>query len=63
MQTWSGLSAALPVNVQIATLQQWAPGCLLLRLEHLYQPDEHPLLARNVSVDLAVRLRLVTVLE
>ena len=63
VQTWSGLSAALPVNVQIATLQQWAPGCLLLRLEHLYQPDEHPLLARNVSVDLAVRLRLVTVLE
>lgn len=54
-ETWSGVSAGLPANVQIATLQQWEPGCLLLRLEHLYQPDEHPLLSRNVSIDLSVR--------
>ena len=63
VQTWSGLSAALPANVQIATLQQLAPSCLLLRLEHLYQPDEHPLLARNVSIDLAVRLFVVPIIR
>jgi len=48
--TWSGLKRALPPNVHLLTLEQWHSGFFLLRLEHFYAKDEHPVLSKPASV-------------
>ena len=54
---WSGLTKALPPNLQILTLQEWDDGKLLLRLEHLYQPKEDEQLSQDVTIELDVRIQ------
>ncbi|GAQ90184.1 lysosomal alpha-mannosidase [Klebsormidium nitens] len=62
----SGLpnGAQLPPNVALVTLQQLASGAVLLRLGHLFEVDEDPVLSRLANVDLrtlfAKKIKAVT---
>ncbi|XP_067010796.2 lysosomal alpha-mannosidase isoform X2 [Anabrus simplex] len=49
---FSGMKEALPINVQILTLEPWKNGTLLLRLEHILEKGEDPQLSKSVTVDL-----------
>ena len=59
--TWRGkynasaslLSAQLPANLHLVTVHLLNASRLLLRLAHIYEVGEHPLLAVDASVDLA----------
>ena len=53
----SGLTAELPPNVHLLTLEQWKNGELLLRLEHFYQKNEDPVLSKPVTVGLSNLLK------
>jgi len=51
---YSGLSAALPPNVHLLTLEQWKDNTILLRLEHFYDSNDDPSnLSKPVKVSLA----------
>lgn len=50
----SGLTNSLPANVQILTLEPWKATTFLLRLEHVFERKEDPVLSRPVTVDLKV---------
>ncbi|XP_060520149.1 lysosomal alpha-mannosidase-like [Cylas formicarius] len=49
---YSGLKQALPDNVQILTLEPWQGFTFLLRLEHVFEIGEDPLLSKPVTVKL-----------
>jgi hypothetical protein len=51
------LSAPLPLNVHLATLQSLGPARLLLRLAHVYDAGEDAALSGNVTVALGSLLR------
>lgn len=42
----------LPRNVQILTLEPWIGATILLRLEHILEKDEDPLLSQPAIIDL-----------
>ncbi len=52
----SGLTRALPDNVQLLTLEPWREGTQLLRLEHIYDMGEHPILSQPITIDLRVSI-------
>ena len=47
------LSAPLPPNVHLATVQSYNASTILLRLAHLYEVGEDPVLSQNATVPLA----------
>ena len=47
------LSAPLPPNVHLATVQSYNASTVLLRLAHLYESGEHPVLSQNATVALS----------
>lgn len=48
-----GIRRDLPENVNILTLETWNDnGDVLIRLEHLFEPSEDPILSLPVTVDL-----------
>ena len=47
------LTAPLPPNMHLATVHVLGPDTWLLRLAHLYEAGEDPVLSRDASVDLA----------
>nr|XP_023026878.1 lysosomal alpha-mannosidase-like isoform X2 [Leptinotarsa decemlineata] len=49
---YAGLNHALPDNVQILTLEPWKGESFLLRLEHVIESNEDPVLSKPVLVDL-----------
>lgn len=49
---YSGLTRALPKNVQILTLEPWIGFSFLLRLEHVFEANEDPFLSKAVVVKL-----------
>jgi len=51
--TYSGLTASLPENVHLLTVEPWKDGTILVRLEHfLEQGDEPDGLSQDVTVNL-----------
>ena len=54
MLQWSGLKKALPDNVNLLTLEQFGPKDVLLRLEHIYENGEDPVLSKPVTLSLRV---------
>lgn len=58
---WSGLKSPLPDNVHMLTLEQWGGPTIdpspvqpyLIRLEHIYEKSEDPVLSQPVTVSLA----------
>ncbi|VDD91932.1 unnamed protein product [Enterobius vermicularis] len=46
---FSGLAKMLPPQIHLLTLEKWKNGDLLLRLEHIYQKDEHPELSKPAT--------------
>ncbi|GJQ83733.1 hypothetical protein Trydic_g20609 [Trypoxylus dichotomus] len=49
---YSGLSNSLPDNVQILTLEPWKANTFLLRLEHVLEKNEDPILSQPATVSL-----------
>ncbi|XP_044750282.1 lysosomal alpha-mannosidase isoform X3 [Coccinella septempunctata] len=49
---FSGLQRSLPRNVQILTLEPWIGMSVLLRLEHVLEKNEDPVLSQPAAVDL-----------
>ncbi|KAI4469648.1 alpha-mannosidase [Holotrichia oblita] len=49
---YAGLLRSLPDNVQILTLEPWKADTFLLRLEHVLEKSEDPILSQPVTVDL-----------
>ncbi|CAH1119882.1 unnamed protein product [Phaedon cochleariae] len=49
---YNGLTRNLPDNVQILTLEPWKANTFLLRLEHVIENNEDPVLSKPVEVDL-----------
>lgn len=60
--TFSGLAAALPPAVELVTVHSWNTSTLLVRLAHLYEANEDPVLSANVTVHLASLFASVKVL-
>lgn len=52
----------LPPQIHLLTLEKWKNGDLLLRLEHIYQKDEHPELSKPATVNLQV-LKLASLIQ
>ncbi|CAK9303127.1 unnamed protein product [Gordionus sp. m RMFG-2023] len=48
----SFLIKELPANLHLLSLYQWGEKRILLRLEHIYSPGEHPQLSKPVTIDL-----------
>lgn len=48
----SSLTRSLPDNVQILTLEPWKGNTFLLRLEHVLEINEDPVLSKPITVDL-----------
>ncbi|XP_025835230.1 lysosomal alpha-mannosidase-like [Agrilus planipennis] len=48
---FEGLTRSLPANVQILTLEPWTETSFLLRLEHVYEINEHPDWSTTATVD------------
>jgi len=57
--TYSNMS--LPANVQLMTVQYWAPMTLLLRLSHQFGVDDDATLSQPATVDLAAIFRQATI--
>ncbi|KDR11229.1 lysosomal alpha-mannosidase isoform X2 [Zootermopsis nevadensis] len=49
---FSGLNQELPENVHILTLEPWKAHSFLLRLEHIYERNEHPVFSKPATVNL-----------
>jgi lysosomal alpha-mannosidase len=49
---FSGLNQGLPENVHILTLEPWKGHTFLLRLEHIYEKNEHPVFSKPATVNL-----------
>lgn len=49
---FSGLIKPLPKNIHLLTLKQLDSYNVLIRLEHIFQKNEHPDLSRTVTIDL-----------
>ena len=49
----------LPPSVAIHTLEPWGNDTLLLRLEHILEPDDDPELSLPVTVDFEVKTKLI----
>lgn len=51
----SALTRDLPANIQILTLEPWnAENTILLRLENVFEKDEHPTLSKSTTISLDV---------
>jgi len=50
--TFSGLQAALPPSIELITLHLWNASTVLIRLTHLYELNEDPVLSQNVTISL-----------
>ena len=48
------LSDALPINIHLLTLERWRDDSILLRLEHIFEANDHPQLSQPVSIALKV---------
>ena len=44
----------LPPNVRLLSLEQWTGALMLIRLEHIYEIGEDPVLSKPATVSLAV---------
>jgi len=53
---YSGLKESLPTNVNLLTVEPWKEGSLLLRLEHIMEANEDPVLSLPVEVAYEVRI-------
>ncbi|KAG5895850.1 hypothetical protein JTB14_038276 [Gonioctena quinquepunctata] len=49
---YAGLNHVLPDNVQILTLEPWKGASFLLRLEHVIENNEDPVLSKPALIDL-----------
>lgn len=58
---YTGLTAPLPANVHLLTVQPQAPNTVLVRLAHLFETNEDPNLSKNATVDLATLFTSFTV--
>jgi lysosomal alpha-mannosidase len=56
---FSGLNQGLPENVHILTLEPWKAQTFLLRLEHIYEKNEHPEFSKPATVNLKVQYQVV----
>ena len=54
-RTGGALAEDLPANVNVMTLDRMRDGSpeVLLRLEHLFAPGEHPVWSRDVNISLS----------
>ncbi|XP_044735005.1 lysosomal alpha-mannosidase-like isoform X1 [Chrysoperla carnea] len=55
LRQFNGLSeeeSSLPPNVQILTLEPWKNGTVLLRLEHILEKDEDPILSKPSCINI-----------
>uniref|UniRef100_A0A0N5ANJ3 Alpha-mannosidase n=1 Tax=Syphacia muris TaxID=451379 RepID=A0A0N5ANJ3_9BILA len=52
LKQFSGLSQQLPRQLHILSLEQWSKNNYLLRIEHIYQKNEDPVLSSGAKVDL-----------
>ncbi|XP_055327446.1 LOW QUALITY PROTEIN: lysosomal alpha-mannosidase-like [Paramacrobiotus metropolitanus] len=50
--SYSAVSVSLPDNIHLLSLEQWKGSSLLIRLEHIFEPDEDPVLSQPATVDL-----------
>jgi lysosomal alpha-mannosidase len=53
---YSGLKESLPMNVHVLTVEPWKEESLLLRLEHIMEKNEDPVLSLPVAVAYEVRI-------
>lgn len=44
----------MPSNVRILTLERWNANEILLRLEHIFQLNEHPVYSQPATVEISV---------
>lgn len=51
---FSGILKELPRNVQLLTLEPLDEKTILLRLEHVFEKDEHKEYSKSATVDLTV---------
>jgi lysosomal alpha-mannosidase len=53
-KSFQGLAQDLPLNVHLLSLQtvNETQGLVLLRLQHIFEVDEHPVWSQPASVDL-----------
>ncbi|RWS26131.1 lysosomal alpha-mannosidase-like protein, partial [Leptotrombidium deliense] len=51
-KSFSGLKAKLPRNINILSLEHWDDGRILLRLEHLFEQNEHSKCSKPKKVSL-----------
>ena len=49
----SGLAAALPDNLHLLTVHAWGPASVLVRLAHLFEKGEDPVLSLPTTVSLS----------
>lgn len=49
---WTALTAPLPANIHLLTLETWSEGHFLLRLEHIYQVGEDSQLSKPQKINL-----------
>ncbi|XP_060520800.1 lysosomal alpha-mannosidase-like [Cylas formicarius] len=49
---FQGLTTTLPRNVHILTLEPWRDDSFLLRLEHIFAKEEHPILSQPAVIDI-----------
>ncbi|KAJ8870547.1 hypothetical protein PR048_029570 [Dryococelus australis] len=47
-----GLTNSLPENVHLLTLEPWEKGSILIRVEHIMENGEDPVMSQNITVDL-----------
>ncbi|GAV03424.1 hypothetical protein RvY_13849-2 [Ramazzottius varieornatus] len=50
--SYTGIADALPDNVNLLSIEQWKGSSLLVRLEHMFDINEDPLLSQPITVDL-----------
>jgi lysosomal alpha-mannosidase len=52
LSSYSAVSAVLPDNIHLLTLEQWKASSLIIRLEHIFEKDDDPVLSQPATVDL-----------
>jgi hypothetical protein len=55
--------APLPSNINLLTLKQLDASNILLRLEHIFQTNQDPILSQPVSVDIAKLFTAYNIVE